>query len=294
MVVTDIVPVVNTGNNWIMFSILVATAVRLSSHPPVFELEFIRALLLLQLLMLAARTGSTFVLAHGKNDDVGIGRHKVWSTMFAFMAVIFTMSLGFKSYAATVQIRQAVMTMSHFCALEDGVPLPALYATDDGNATNVSKEKEEELQPEGMKARLIALGYFWLVVFSIPCVAYALYLLLKLCAKLPEAIQDALYRVGKGIVIAVGALLLLSPAMVWFSLCVWVLVILQDLRMRLQALLGTEYEDSYWGFGQVTAVVMLFPPLFQVLGIIFSKSHGLPLNLPWIATLTSVKRILDR
>ena len=38
MVIRDITPLVNGGNNWITLSIMVATSVRLQQDPPVFEM----------------------------------------------------------------------------------------------------------------------------------------------------------------------------------------------------------------------------------------------------------------
>jgi hypothetical protein len=71
MVVNDIMPVTNSGNNWIMFSIMVASIIRLSQYPTVFEIDFIKMLLWFQWLMALARTITTFVLTE-RLDELGL------------------------------------------------------------------------------------------------------------------------------------------------------------------------------------------------------------------------------
>ena len=53
---------------------------------------------------------------------------------------------------------------------------------------------------------------------------------------------------------------------------------MQGARNDLQIALGKQYQDSYWGFGQVTIMVMLLPSIYDVVSRIISTFHVLPFH----------------
>jgi hypothetical protein len=128
MVIRDITPLVNSGNNWITLSIMVAASVRLQQDPPVFEIDFMTLLLAFQLLMALARTASTCTFA-GRLDhtDRRLTFSSVW---FAFLLVFNFALLISAGYSVSKEKKSAMAGIAHFCAFENDLSIPLYVHAD--------------------------------------------------------------------------------------------------------------------------------------------------------------------
>jgi hypothetical protein len=136
MVMNKIMPEINSGNNWIMFSVIVAACIRLSQHPPIFELDFISSLLWFQWLMGLARTVTPFFFI--KRLDERHAKSAIWSAYLTVLVLIVTIILTAQAgYPAGAAQSEALVAISHFCAFEKDLPVP-LYA-------DTTAEKKPEL-----------------------------------------------------------------------------------------------------------------------------------------------------
>lgn len=121
MVINDIMPVINSGNNWIMFSIMVAIGIRISQSSTIFEVDFINTLLWSQLLMVLARTSITNVLTDSGFGFVSVG---ITFSASAFTCILSSMILTGTVYASSAVQSEALMAISRFCAFEDDLRIP--------------------------------------------------------------------------------------------------------------------------------------------------------------------------
>jgi len=286
MVINDIMPVINSGNNWIMLSVMVASIIRLSQYPPVFEMDFISTLLWFQWLMALARTVTTRVLT-GRLDEKHRGRG-AWSILFTFLALIFTFIASISAgYPAGPAQSEALVAISRFCAFENDLPI-RLYV-------DTAEEEKSQLPWWQILLLKLAAPFIQAGLTAVVVIAGSILLVVGgaflglwaeitgfLWAKLPNGLKKQLTNLGLLALSALIVLLCLLPGALWLTLCIWLLTIMQGARNDLQMALGKQYQDSYWGFGQVTIVVMLLPSVFQVLGKIISRFCALPFS--WSAS----------
>lgn len=94
--------------------------------------------------------------------------------------------------------------------------------------------------------------------------------------KLARQTKELLAKVRNWALAALPFMLLFLPVMIWLPISVWVLGLMQGYRNDLQKALGKQYQDSYWGYGQVTIVMILLPSIYEVLRKIISRFSVLP------------------
>lgn len=275
MVINDIMPDVNSGNNWIMFSIMIASFIRLDQDPPVFELDFIQTLLWFQWLMALARSICAIALASRQDES----RRGALFLMGLLTVVAFFFALGVSNAGVsptnTTQ-SEALVAISRFCAYENDLPIP-LYV-------EPAEEKKAEFPIWGKILLRIAAPLIYLVLLGLVTVVGGILVVVvwgflasftavktALSARLPNNFKEGLRTLGLWAFTAISVIIYLIPGGLWLAICVWQLTSMQSARNDLQMALGNNYLDSYWGFGQVTILVMLIPTIIQILGKMSSR-----------------------
>lgn len=275
MIIDDVMPAVNQGNNWIMFSILVASAFRLSSVPPVFETDFIVTLLWFQWILAVPRTINTCLLTTYDGDYNGRG---VLSVVFLIFTLYFTFYLWTYGTAhGGPDQHQALVAISEFCAFGNDLPIPSPSIP----------EKETPRIPWWQYLLLKLAGPFVVMgVVAVCCIGLAIIglvlgtffgLLAKIrdffWTKSPSKLKELLMHLKDWATVAWAMLFISLPGALWLAICAWLLATMQRARDSMQMALGKQYQDSYWGFGQILAAVLLFQPVFQIGDKVFGR-HG--------------------
>jgi hypothetical protein len=278
MITRDIVPLINSGNNWITISIFIATAVRLSQDPPVFELDFISLLLGFQLLMALARTVSTCILAQrwDKTED----RHVFSIVWFALLGVFhYTLALC-SGYSVTPRQIGTLASITQFCAFENELAIPLYVHLDPPTKPDLEwwmvllLVASPVLATIGVLVLVVVAWTFLAMIYAPGFAVYSLYA--EIAARIPEWQKRNAARLAVWAHRSLEPLTILLSGVLWLVLCLRVLASMQAARYDLQMALGKRFQDSYWGFGQVTIMVMLLPPLHDVVSKIAGTFHPLP------------------
>lgn len=277
MVIDEVMPTVNQGNNWIMFSILVASAFRLSAVPPVFETDFIVTLLWFQWILAVPRTINTCFLTTYDGDYNGRG---VLSVVFLIFTLYFTFYLS--SYGTAHGGRdqhQALVAISEFCAFGNDLPIP-------------SPSIPEEETPRipwwqylllKLTGPFVVMGVVAVCVIALVIIGLVLGTFFGLLAKIrdffwaksPSRLKEPLMHLKNWATVAWAMLFISLPGALWLAICAWLLATMQTARNSMQMALGKQYQDSYWGFGQILAAVLLFQPVFQIADKVFGRHRAL-------------------
>jgi hypothetical protein len=243
---------------------------RLWQNPPVFEMDFIQKLVWFQWLIALSGTITLCVLTRRLNKTHR-GRRIAWSIVFTVLALVTTFITTLRGLKTAGRAQSlALFDISRFCAFENDLPVPVSLYTD----------TFEEVRPN--------LPWWWeFVVFGSEFAIFALLHLAavaaltyrlsnKIMKPLTNWVLSPLKVLLCWVLTVVKVLLYLLPGAIWLTLCVWVLTVMQHARNDLQVAIGNRYQDSYWGFGQVTMVVMLLPSVIEVVSKIIGGFRTLP------------------
>jgi hypothetical protein len=326
MAIHDVVPLINSGNNWITLSIMVASWIRLIQGPQVFEVDFLSILLWFQLALAIARCVTIIKFLYWPDPPLdhleSHERHeRLTDAEGGYMSMLFTgiNCLGafatalFARYPDKVQYK-VLAAISRFCAFENDLAVPLqvdpsppshIVAPNSGTFdTDISHTFLQEW-PVVLLFGLAILIFFiafsavgWLALHAfqigfVYMIAVMCYIarraaqFLSLCAwatgylwlKLSPGLRGNLKELGSWARKAMWIAIALFPGAVWLTLCVRLLTTMQGARNDMKMALGEQYQDSYWGFGQVTILVMLVPQTVDVVGRIISEFRVLCLQL---------------
>lgn len=125
----------------------------------------------------------------------------------------------------------------------------------DNPMTDGSQGSKQVWSPELTVIIVIALGWFvWTVINIIFGHTFR-----RASDRVDSAIQHYLHITPDDVVISIVISLLI---MSWIKWCYYFIQILQGQRRKAQSFSGEAYEDSKWGFGQVT-IMLLWAPLIN-------------------------------
>jgi hypothetical protein len=261
MITHDIIPDVNSGNDWIMVSITVASLIRIHQYPPVFEPDFISALAFFQWAMNLSRTVTTFFIYRRRRDCLG---SLILSCLLAIMTSISAMFMSIAGgYSTDITRNHALVAISHFCAFENDIPVPTPFPT--------WEIKAEIPWWQSLIGLSVVLALMWggnlLVIFD-PFTRIKNFI----SARLSMGFKKQLRTLGGWAWKALILMLYVLLGAGWLIACLWLLYTMERYRNDLQLALGKQYRDSYWDFGQVTIIVLLLPTILQIFVKVISMS----------------------
>ncbi len=239
-VIGNILPTVYSETIFLSLSVFVASIIRIKGVPPIAELDFIKLLAVYQYCITVGT-----VLSQSYVFPKRVKVHLYSGLITAFMIIVQFMN------RLPSQKAKLLKQITDYCSTELDFSLPLVNF----------KSAENSL-----RYGIFVLSYSaGLVGLSV-----VIWLLWKYFSAVLSRLGRFLWRKYVefcsflGVAPARFHVLLCGPlfTVYWASSCIALAVSLQDQRHDLQKSVGSNYQDSEWGFGQITAM-LIWGPLIQ-------------------------------
>ncbi|RDI88124.1 hypothetical protein Vi05172_g2158 [Venturia inaequalis] len=238
--------------------VAVASVVRLKQSAPLYEITFLESLTSMQFMALLATSVAT-----------GIGPHqetRMKGTVIALYSVLdFCLYISIVAYLRTSKSRwESLGELSKACTAYGSNLLPGFVYFQSHNPVPkiTAKEYFSWTSKRGWKFGLIVWGLVFAGMIGLVIIYFAVIALVKLFEKKKRR-QGTLGFVSLG----------LSVGMLYYA------IKMESQRNHIKAILGKEFLDDQWGFGQVVALCLWIPLLLQTIYTIL-KSLGLTKTEP--------------
>jgi hypothetical protein len=241
------------ANSLTTLSVLIASLIRIQQLPPVAELTFIKILSLYQWLVSIGISASYWSVFGKSSVQYSLLRFYIIVVFGSYIAVVFTN--GYSSFDVDI-----LDSITWHCVADWHYPAPDLRASSDDN---------------GIGNMTIASWPTYLLLAALS------YLVLVFIILYFEEWLEKVYNIFRYKVFALCKRLGADPKKLLSSLCIvfvtalwtfgttWTLRDLQLQRQQLQLVSGNAYQDSQWGFGQVTAMFLWGPMCGDIFLITF-------------------------
>lgn len=242
-VIVNFLPTVYSGIMFLSLSVFVASIIRIKGVLPIAELDFIKSLAVYQYSVTLGTVVSQYYVFPDTAKRVGV---LLYLGVISAFLIMVNFVKGLPSQKAKL-----LKQITDYCSTELDFPLPLV---------------DFESAENSLRHGIFVLSYS----ASLVGLSVVIWLLWKYFSAVLSRLGRFLWRKYVeffsflGVAPARFHVLLCGPLVIlyWTSNCIALAVSLQDQRHDLQKSVGSSYQDSEWGFGQITAM-LIWGPLLQ-------------------------------